>query len=71
MAWQTFDLLCENLRSEAELQVLLGLLPESKGGVGVLALGLLSKNKRRVTSYFLFLSDMMVLLLLNSPVDIG
>ncbi|CAM9544185.1 unnamed protein product [Ascophyllum nodosum] len=42
---KTFDLLCENLRSEAELQVLLGLLPESKGGVGVLALGLLSKNK--------------------------
>lgn len=38
--------MCESLQSEEELQVLLSLLPESKGGVGVIALGLISKNSR-------------------------
>lgn len=43
---QAFELLSECLETEAELQVLLGLLPESKGGAGLLALGLLSKSAR-------------------------
>lgn len=37
------------LETEAELQVLLGLLPESKGGAGLLALGLLSTSARCVS----------------------
>lgn len=41
-------MLSECLDSEAELQVLVGLLPESKGGAGLLALGLLSKSSRCV-----------------------
>ena len=46
--WQVFDSLSSSLDTEAELQVLLGLLPESKGGVGLLALGLLSTDARCV-----------------------
>lgn len=39
-------LLSESLETEAELQVLLALLPESKGGVSPLALGLFSTDSR-------------------------
>lgn len=39
-------MLSDSLETEAELQVLLGLLPESKGGAGLLALGLLSTDAR-------------------------
>lgn len=48
---QAFELLSECLETEAELQILLGLLPESKGGAGLLALGLLSKSSRYVRSF--------------------
>ena len=41
-----FSTLSSSLETEAELQVLLGLLPESKGGAGLLALGLLSTDAR-------------------------
>ncbi|CAM9981898.1 unnamed protein product [Scytosiphon promiscuus] len=41
---EAFELLSGCLETEAELQVLLGLLPESKGGAGLLGLGLLSTN---------------------------
>lgn len=44
--FQGFGALCDNLETEAELQVLLGMLPESKGGLGSLALGLLSTSTR-------------------------
>lgn len=43
---QAFELLSGCLETEAELQVLLGLLPESRGGAGLLALGLLSTSTR-------------------------
>lgn len=43
-----FATLSASLETEAELQVLLGLLPESKGGAGLLALGLLSTDARCV-----------------------
>eukprot|EP00904_Undaria_pinnatifida_P005219 jgi/Undpi1/1827/HiC_scaffold_12.g05214.m1 len=41
---EVFTMLSDSLETEAELQVLLGLLPESKGGAGLLALGLLSTD---------------------------
>ncbi|CAN0090813.1 unnamed protein product, partial [Ectocarpus sp. 4 AP-2014] len=44
VAAEAFELLSECLNTEAELQVLLGLLPESKRGAGLLALGLLSRS---------------------------
>lgn len=44
---QTFALLASSLDSEAELQVLSGLLPESRGGLGLLAMGLLSADTRQ------------------------
>ncbi|CAM9254849.1 unnamed protein product [Ectocarpus sp. 12 AP-2014] len=46
VAAEAFELLSECLDTEAELQVLLGLLPESKRGAGLLALGLLSRSAR-------------------------
>ncbi|CAN0467568.1 unnamed protein product, partial [Ectocarpus sp. 8 AP-2014] len=48
VAAEAFELLSECLDTEAELQVLLGLLPESKRGAGLLALGLLSRSARCV-----------------------
>lgn len=55
--WQAFDLLSSSLETEAELQVLLGLLPESKGGAGILALGLLSTCARHVCHSWHLLRD--------------